>query len=124
MDTEMVAPFQLHRMLDSLNGAETDRRIEVLRQVLDSQILAVIRRIPATMSPLSDTEKEMVAGWASETTGDEDVSNRDFAFHLMANCKVPATRILEILEQNKTFSRSALEHIQRMFGANDPIQRD
>src|SRR6202041_2200559 len=42
---------------------------------------------------------------------DDDVSSRDFAFHLMVACEVPADRILHILERHNTFSRSALEHI-------------
>ncbi|MEK7080404.1 MAG: hypothetical protein AAB925_01045 [Patescibacteria group bacterium] len=123
MDTEMVTPFQLHRVLDHGQALDTDQRISVLGQILNTGILAVIRRIPQTMSPFSDQEKEVIARWADRATGDEDVSDRDFAFHLMANCNVPATRILGILEQNKTFSRSALEHIQTALGSGEALLR-
>ena len=119
----MVTPFHLHRALDRAQALSAEERVSVLSQVLNSSILAVIRRIPQTMSPFSDQDKEMIARWADKTTGDEDVSDRDFAFHLMANCKVPAARILGILEQNKTFSRSALEHIQQVLDADDSINQ-
>lgn len=123
MNTEMVAPSQLHRSLERATNATAEERRIALGEVLSSKNLAVIRRIPELLSPLSDEEKEMVAQWAQNMTGGEDVSDRDFGFHLMANCKVPAARILGILEQNKTFSRSALEHIQQVLGVGESIQQ-
>ncbi|MEX0649966.1 MAG: hypothetical protein WD200_03125 [Candidatus Andersenbacteria bacterium] len=71
------------------------------------------------MSPLSDQEKEMIAQWAEGLTQHEDIPKRDFAFHLMANCEVSDERILEILERNRTFSQSALEHIQKTLKGNE-----
>jgi hypothetical protein len=123
MNTEMVAPSRLHRSLERATNATAEERKIALGEVLSSKNLAVIRRIPELLSPLSDEEKEMVAQWAESMTGGEDVSDRDFGFHLMANCKVSAERILGILEQNKTFSRSALEHIQQVLGVGEPIQQ-
>ena len=122
-DAEMVTPFQLHRRLDRAQALDAEGRINVLKQILGTGILAVIRRIPQTMSPFSDEEKEMVFQWANNQAKSADVSGRDFAFHLMAGCNVPAERVLAILKENRTFSRSALEHIQTIFGANDPIQQ-
>jgi len=123
MNTEMVAPFQLHRMLDRGQSYDAVQRKQTISQVLDSGILAVIRRIPKTMSPFSDEEKNLIVSWATNQAQDTDVSDRDFTFHMLANCHIPADRILAILEENRTFSRSALEHIQQIFGTNDPIQQ-
>lgn len=122
MNTEMVAPSQLHRNLQRATDAGDERR-DILASTLQSQNLAVIRRIPLLLSPLSDEEKEMVAQWAEGLTQKEEVSDRDFAFHLMANCGVPGERILGILEQNKTFSRSALEHIQQVLGGSEAVSQ-
>src|SRR3972149_1225478 len=122
MDTEMVAPSQLHRDLERAKDAGEERK-NILATTLNSQNLAVIRRIPELLSPLSDEEKVMVARWAESLTQDQDVSNRDFAFHLMVNCEVSAERIITILETNKTFSRNALEHIQQMLQANGRLQQ-
>lgn len=122
MNIETVTPTQLHRSLERAKDAG-DERENVLASTLRSQNLAVIRRIPELLSPLFDEEKEMVARWAEGLTQAQDVSNRDFAFHLMVNCEVPAKRILMILEQNQTFSRRALEHIQQMLQTNGPVQQ-
>ncbi|MEK7201306.1 MAG: hypothetical protein AAB737_01565 [Patescibacteria group bacterium] len=122
MDTEMVAPSQLHRDLERAKDAGEERK-NILATTLGSQNLAVIRRIPELLSPLSDEEKVVVAQWAEGLTQDQDVSNRDFAFHLMVNCEVSAERIISILERNKTFSRHALEHIQQMLQTSGPIQQ-
>lgn len=122
MDTKMVAPSQLHRDLERAKDAGKERK-NILVTTLNSQNLAVIRRIPELLSPLSDEEKEMVAQWAEGLTQDQDVSNRDFAFHLMVNCEVSAEGIIAILEKNKTFSRHALEHIQQMLQVSGAIQQ-
>lgn len=123
MDTEMVVPFRLHRVLDRAQALNAGERINVLEQVLNSGIFAVIRRIPQVMSPFSDEEKEMIVQWASNQAKDTDVSDRDFAFHLMANCKVSAERILAILKENRTFSRGALEHIQQALDTGESTQQ-
>lgn len=122
MNTEMVAPSQLHRELERAKDAGDERK-NILASTLSSQNLAVIRRIPELLLPLSDEEKEMVARWAEGLTQDQDVSKRDFAFHLMVSCEVPTERILIILERNKTFSRHALEHIHQTLQASGPVQR-
>jgi len=122
MNTEAVAPFQLHRDLERARVVgEEEERISILTTTLESGNLAVIRRIPELLLPLSDAEKMIVAQWAKDLTEDQEVSHRDFAFHLMVNCGVPKATILQILEQNKTFSRGALEHIQRSFQGEDAI---
>lgn len=123
MKTEMVAPSQLHRSLERVRGAVVEERKVALNEVLGSKNLAVIRRIPEVLSPLSDEEKEMIARWAEGMTGGEDVSDRDFAFHLMANCGVPGERILMVLERNKTFSRTTLEHIQGVLQGGEVTQK-
>lgn len=115
----MAAPSQLHRALELVKDASAEERKHVLRKALGAKNLAVIRRIPELLSPLSDEEKEMVAEWAEGTAGGEDVSDRDFAFHLMANCRVPIQRILQILERNRTFSRNALDHIQKVLDVGE-----
>lgn len=120
MNTEMVTPSQLHRNLQRAKDGGDERR-DILASTLQSQNLAVIRRIPELLSPLSNDEKEMVTRWAEGLTQKEDVSGRDFAFHLMAKCGVPGERIIGILERNKTFSRSALEHIQKVLGGSEVI---
>ena len=113
MNIEMVAPSQLHRNLERAKNSDEERK-SILLSTLNSRNFAVIRRIPELLSPLSDEEKTMIIQWAEELTQDQDVSNRDFAFHLAVNCGVSAESILSILEKHRTFSRSALEHIQQI----------
>jgi hypothetical protein len=126
MVTEMVAPSQLHKQLQRARDTGEDRK-DTLASTLESKNMAVIRRIPECLAPLSDEEKEMIAQWAENLAQakneEENVSNRDFAFHLMANCGVPGERILGILERHKTFSRSALEHIQKVLGGDETAQK-
>ena len=87
-DVEMVTPFQLHRALDRAQALDAEGRINVLKQILGTGILAVIHRIPQTMSPFSDEEKEMVVQWANNQAKGADVSGRDFAFHMLMTLAV------------------------------------
>src|SRR3989344_6595805 len=120
MNAEMVAPSQLHRDIERAAHAGDERK-DILTATLQSGNLAVIRRIPFYLSPLSAEEKEMVAVWAEGLTQHEDVTKRDFAFHLMANCRISGERILIILGRNKTFSQSVLEHIEKVLGGSDMV---
>jgi hypothetical protein len=116
MNTQMVAPSELHRALEKAVDVSADERQQTLASVLASNNLAVIRRIPELMMPFQSDEINIVYDWAVETTGQQrvDVSDKDFAFHLLVNCGVPADVILELLERNGTYSRGALEHIQQI----------
>ncbi len=120
MDNGAITPFQLHRNLEKAMESAEERR-SIFISTLSSQNFSVIRRIPEVLLPLSDEEKEMIICWAEEMAQGQNVSNRDFAFHMMVNCKIPAERIVVILEKNKTFSRGALDHIQQMFRDNGQI---
>jgi hypothetical protein len=119
MNTEAVAPFQLHRMIvAAINGDETTR-LETINTVLASGNLAVIRRI-VELKPLSDLEKELMLETAGKLTASQEISEKDFGFHMLVSCEIDPKEILSLLEKNKTFSRSALDHIQQMFGNNSP----
>lgn len=117
MEKGVIKPSQLHKRLNEAKTAV--ERKEAMRDAFISGILAVIRRIPEILGPLSEEEKAMVLAWANRSTLTEEVSDRDFAFHFLVNCEVSPTDILRLLEKNRTFSRSALEHIQKMLQGSE-----
>ncbi len=123
MNAETVAPFQLHRELERAKDLGEEERRNILASILASKNLAVIRRIPELLSPLTNEEKAMIVEWAEGAVQDEETSNRDFAFHLMVNCEVSVEQILSVLEQHKTFSRNALEHIQELLEGSGPVEK-
>ena len=119
----MVAPSQLHGALEKSVGVDPDTRIEIMRGILRSDNLAVIRRIPDLLRPLTEDEKAAVVQWVGNFSRDEEGSKRDFAFHLMVNCEVPAEIIISILEEKRVFTRTVLEHIQQVLRADGSIER-
>lgn len=119
MNTETVAPFQLHHMIVAAINGDEGTRFETINTVLSSGNLAVIRRI-VELKPLSNLEKELVLEAARKLTASDEVSERDFGFHMLVSCEIDPKEILALLEKNRTFSRSALEHIQQMFGSSSP----
>jgi hypothetical protein len=119
MNTEMVAPSQLHRMIVTAIAGDEHARFEALEKVLSSGNLAVIRRI-VELKPLSQAEKDLVLKEIGKLTTSEEVTEKDFGFHLLVSCEIDPKEILSLLEKNRTFSRSALDHIGQMFGDNSP----
>lgn len=116
MKNEQVKPSQLHKNLERAKDA-VDQRLEILADTLQSQNLAVIRRIPEVLAPLNAEEIELIIAWAKVQLKNDSVAARDFAFHLMASCGVPGNEILDILKQFKTYSENALSHIREVLGA-------
>lgn len=120
METGSVTPAHLlHRELERARSAG-EERTSILDSVLHSGNLAVIRRIPELLLPLTADELEMIARWADGLMASNDVvrqadgiRRRDFAFHLMVNCGVPTDQILKMLERYRAFSRSVLDHIRQ-----------
>lgn len=119
MTNGTIAPSHLHHLINTAKKGDESVRMEALQTVLTSGNLAVIRRI-VELKPFNQAEKDLVLEKVGELTGSEDVSNKDFGFHLLVSSEIDSTKVLSLLEQNKTFSRSALDHIRQMFGSNVP----
>ncbi len=104
--------FQLHRRLDTVRGgSDPESRADIFLSVLASENLALIRRLPE-LCPLSPDEQSLVVGWAEQAAASEEVSRRDFVFHLLINCEIEPTLILTLLESHQTFSKSVLSRIE------------
>ncbi len=52
----------------------------------------------------------------------EEVSDRDFVFHLLVGCQIEGGKILELLERHKTFSQHALERITELLSHHGELQ--
>lgn len=114
--------FELHRELDVASKTEETVRLATVIKVLASGILAVIRRIPELLVPLFEAEKQAVVNWAERAVETEEVSDRDFVFHMLVSCGVDGSTILGLLERHKTFSKHALERITELLSHHGELQ--
>lgn len=124
MATEITGreAFELHRELDVASKSEEAVRLATVIKVLASGILAVIRRIPELLTPLFEAEKQAIIDWAEKAVMTEEVSDRDFVFHMLVGCQIDGGKILELLERNKTFSQHALERITELLSHHGELQ--
>lgn len=113
--TQVIAvdPKKLHQLLADAKAGKKNKS-EAIKTILASGNRAVIRSLPE-LSLFSEEEQEAIAHWcAMAAVEDRDITQRDFAFHLLLNCKIDPEVIVGLLFEFPTPTRRVLERIEKV----------